>query len=205
MISEERFSETSWKMSYDEYKKCSCSECDKKDCIHRNAYRRMPIIDGGLGLCPNLKKERSIYMSKLYILCELNDENYTDAQFSFYRTYGEAKNAALNACKEWNEKCRIESREFKIIGSASDSAFYVAEIKQLSPKVGTHLLIWHHGYDGVDFEIRFQGTYDECQKQRKREINYLMDKLDLAGEDICDNVVDTGDEWEVFDIVEIRG
>ena len=29
----------------------------KEDCIHRDAYRRLPEIDGGLGLCPNLKGE----------------------------------------------------------------------------------------------------------------------------------------------------
>lgn len=29
----------------------------KEDCIHRGAYRRVPEIDGGLGLCPNLKGE----------------------------------------------------------------------------------------------------------------------------------------------------
>ena len=26
----------------------------KEDCIHRGAYRRVPEIDGGLRLCPNL-------------------------------------------------------------------------------------------------------------------------------------------------------
>lgn len=30
-------------------------ECGKTDCIHRDAYRRLPNIDGGLGLCLNLK------------------------------------------------------------------------------------------------------------------------------------------------------
>ena len=57
MMTEERFAETNWKMSYEEYQKCCCSECDKEDCIHRDAYRRLPEIDGGLGLCPNLKGE----------------------------------------------------------------------------------------------------------------------------------------------------
>ena len=57
MMTEERFKETNYKMSYEEYKKCCCSECDKADCIHRDAYRRLPEIDGGLGLCPNLKGE----------------------------------------------------------------------------------------------------------------------------------------------------
>ncbi len=51
MMTEERFKETNYKMSYEEYKKCCCSECDKASCIHRDAYRRLPEIDGGLVLC----------------------------------------------------------------------------------------------------------------------------------------------------------
>ena len=57
MMTEERFKETNYKMSYEEYKKCCCQRCMKEDCIHRDAYRRLPEIDGGLGLCPNLKEE----------------------------------------------------------------------------------------------------------------------------------------------------
>lgn len=56
MMTEERFKETNYKMSYEEYKKCCCQRCMKEDCIHRDAYRRLPEIDGGLGLCPNLKR-----------------------------------------------------------------------------------------------------------------------------------------------------
>ena len=47
---------TNWKMTYEEYQKCDCTHCGKKDCIHREAHRRIPRIDGGLGLCPNLKE-----------------------------------------------------------------------------------------------------------------------------------------------------
>lgn len=47
---------TNWKMTYEEFQKCDCTHCDKKDCVHRNAFRRVPRIDGGLGLCPNLKQ-----------------------------------------------------------------------------------------------------------------------------------------------------
>lgn len=58
MITRERFvEETNWKMSYEEYKKCYCPECKREECSHREAYRRVPRIDGGLGLCPNLKGE----------------------------------------------------------------------------------------------------------------------------------------------------
>ena len=56
MMTRERFQEANYKMTYEEYQKCCCSECDKKEtCKHRDAYRRLPDIDGGLGLCMNLK------------------------------------------------------------------------------------------------------------------------------------------------------
>ena len=56
MFTREEFKNTAWKMSYEEYAACYCHGCEKKaDCIHFGAYRRVPEIDGGLGLCPNLK------------------------------------------------------------------------------------------------------------------------------------------------------
>ena len=57
MMTKEHFeNNTNWKMTFEEFQKCDCTQCDKKDCIHRNAFRRVPVIDGGLGLCPNLKE-----------------------------------------------------------------------------------------------------------------------------------------------------
>ena len=55
MTREQFENNTNWKMTFEEFQKCDCTHCDKKDCIHRNAFRRVPGIDGGLGLCPNLK------------------------------------------------------------------------------------------------------------------------------------------------------
>lgn len=54
MLTEEEFKKRNFNMSYEEYKKCYCSECDNKTCIHRGTFRRIPMVDGGLGLCPNL-------------------------------------------------------------------------------------------------------------------------------------------------------
>lgn len=56
MITRKEFEDTLWKMSYEEYEKCYCPDCAEKNCIHRDAYRRLPKIDGGLGLCPKLKE-----------------------------------------------------------------------------------------------------------------------------------------------------
>lgn len=51
----EEFANTRWRMTYEEYQRCYCPDCNKTDCPHRDAYRRVPAVDGGLGLCPNLK------------------------------------------------------------------------------------------------------------------------------------------------------
>lgn len=55
MTREEFVNNTGWKMTYEEFLMCDCTICNKKDCVHRDAFRRMPRIDG-VGLCPNLKK-----------------------------------------------------------------------------------------------------------------------------------------------------
>ena len=56
-MTREEFRKTGWKMSYEDFLKCDCTQCEKENCIHRGAYRRVPKIDGGLGLCPKLKGE----------------------------------------------------------------------------------------------------------------------------------------------------
>ena len=66
MMTEERFKETSYKMSYEEYKKCCCPECKRENYIHRDTYRRIPKIDGGLGLCLNLKGDEQ--NEKIFIM-----------------------------------------------------------------------------------------------------------------------------------------
>lgn len=57
-VTREQFEKWDWKCSYEEYLACYCPDCDAKDCKHREAYRRVPVIDGGLGLCPRLKEVR---------------------------------------------------------------------------------------------------------------------------------------------------
>ncbi len=56
MTREQFENNTGWKMTYEEFQKCDCTQYDKKDCLHRGAYRRVPRIDSGLCLCSNLKE-----------------------------------------------------------------------------------------------------------------------------------------------------
>lgn len=37
MMTRERFAETNWKMSYEEYQKCDCTECKKKS-VHTEEH-----------------------------------------------------------------------------------------------------------------------------------------------------------------------
>ncbi len=56
-MTKERFENgTNWQMTYEQCKACYCPDCTKENCPHRDAYRRVPKIDGGLGLCPNLNE-----------------------------------------------------------------------------------------------------------------------------------------------------
>lgn len=57
MMTKEEYKNTNWKMTYEQYQKCYCPECDKANCPHREAFRRVSKIDGGLGLCPRLKEK----------------------------------------------------------------------------------------------------------------------------------------------------
>ena len=145
-------------------------------------------------------------MSKIYLLCELNDENYAYATYSFYKTFEEAEQAAIQTCKDWENDCDIEVENdgFRVTGNY-DESFFVTEIKQIATTQGTHLLVWHHGYEGVDFEVRFQGTCEECKLKMKEDMDNTIEECECLPEDICHNVIDTGNEWKVWDIVEIEG
>lgn len=52
----EYFETTRRKMNSEVFLKCDCTACQRENCPHRDALRRLPKIYGGLGMCPNLKK-----------------------------------------------------------------------------------------------------------------------------------------------------
>ena len=54
-MTEQRFQETGFRMTYAEFSACDCTKCSRENCPHRDAYRRFPFIDGCLALCPNLR------------------------------------------------------------------------------------------------------------------------------------------------------
>ena len=98
----------------------------------------------------------------------------------------------------------------RISANTDDGHFFVTEIKEFDENKGDHILVWHHAYNGVGFGILNVGTEEECIQKRREELKKIFDEYDLANGDNedfdmeNDNVVDTGEEWEVFSIVKIE-
>lgn len=71
--------------------------------------------------------------------------------------------------------------------------------------------VWHHAYDGVRFEIRKSGTHEECSSFTKDDFQETYLKLSEVSPDEVKQyeeddqwILDTGSEWEVWDIVTLK-
>ena len=146
-----------------------------------------------------------------YVLCELNDENYTSPSFSFHKGYDSAQYKAIESINESFKidegfNLRIETTEpqyeydkgrkvIRIDGnyesyemgiSEPTPRFYVTEFFEIDITKGDYLLIYHHAYDGVDFHIEYQGTYKECLEERRKQVKQMFDEYDLSDGDNSD-------------------
>lgn len=147
-----------------------------------------------------------------YLLCMLDDENYTDPTFQIYDTKEQALKSAFgclsNLFKKEGSKIEVSHREEKTrITWNCRGRFLVIELIPYEEE-GDYLLLWHHAYDGVEFEILSQATtYQECVEERIRQIKKLFEEEDLSNGDNedfdinTDTCIDTGSEWEIFSIV----
>lgn len=151
----------------------------------------------------------------LYLVCILDDEHYTDADYEVYDSMDKAKSVcmdreiyeAFEGTFTINEvKYKDGPSGYQIDYSSGDSSFIVNQIIPIKVSEASHLSVWHHGYNGVDFEIRHMGSYSDCmeavEKEAKkcysdnRKYGYYMEYTTYNNQFI----VDTGNEWEVWDV-----
>lgn len=148
----------------------------------------------------------------MFLLCELDDENYTYPCFSQFNSFKKAFDEALVSCGNFNDdNMRIDVTDNRNrISANTDNNFFVTEIKEFDANKGDHILVWHHAYNGVGFGILCVGTEEECIQRRREEVKKIFDEYDLSKGDNenfdmkNDGVIDTGEEWEVFSIVKIE-
>ena len=151
-------------------------------------------------------------MDKVYLVCGLNDENYTEAWYEVHKTHEEAVVAAIKLCKE-NVEDEEEfdiSKDLNRISCGGGDEFYVTQIFEIDLSKGNLLLVWYHAYDVVDFIIDGQ-TRDikQLEDMYTKERNVMLNTCDSkkAGIDFEKEydqfVLDTGTEWEVLDVVDL--
>lgn len=166
MTREEFAKNTSWKMTYEEYQKCYCPNCSRSGCVHRDAFRRVPQIDGGLALCPNLKdkgylefiKDRNIRMNLKYPedrdkMTEERERQFVEDWFSVYEEEGFSK-------KFWSPFGDHKDREgqsFQVIGrcTTEDADLSALPMWNIQFKDGT--IIGAYPEEIIPHEMRYNG------------------------------------------------
>ena len=151
----------------------------------------------------------------MFLICELNDEDYTEPVFRVCETKEKAFEESM---KRLDDLAKKEGSELKVSYHGNRTRidwqlkdwFVVVENLPFNELFGDYLLVWHHAYNGVDFSILGQGTYEECVKKRIAIIKRMFAENDFSSGDNedfdfeTDTCIDTGEEWEMFDIVNVN-
>lgn len=148
-----------------------------------------------------------------YLVCGLNDENYTMPDFHISDTINEAMKIAHDWCIEsmgddyiW---CDIATECLEIFPYEcrktikNEDIFYVTEIKPIKED-SEYVAMWHHAYNGVDFKVIAEGTKEECEKAIDDDIAQLINNLDIYDYKEGDMTIDTGEEWEHWELVKVK-
>lgn len=143
---------------------------------------------------------------KKWLVCNLDDEHYTQAGYTLHNTLCDAMrwcelgiepiDVLLNMHLE-----RVEDAEmFRYDYSYPDdnSPFIVNFIMEIDINADDYICIWYHAYEGVDFKLLHQGTFDECFEARTKYLNNISCTVENNYPDQI--VIDTGNEWEIIDI-----
>ena len=157
---------------------------------------------------------------KIFLVCSLNDENYTQADYDFCNTFEEAKEKCIENVAEYYEisKEKVISRmEFRYDEESNTyyysyqdddengNSFFVNQIIEIDVDKEDYLCIWHHAYDGVDFKVVKTSSDKECSDVMYEESDKVFKE---CGTEIsignAQVVVDTTEEWEVWDIVKVQ-
>lgn len=143
---------------------------------------------------------------KKWLVCNLDDEHYTQAGYTLHNTLRDAMrfcelgiepiDVLLNMHLE-----RVEDAEmFRYDYSYPDdnSPFIVNFIMEIDINADDYICIWYHAYEGVDFKLLHQGTFDECFEARTKYLNNISCTVENNYPEQI--VIDTGNEWEIIDI-----
>ena len=153
---------------------------------------------------------------KRYLVCSLNDENYTQADYDFCSTFEEAKEKCIENVAEYYEISNEEATsrmEFRYDEESNnhfynyqdEDSFFVNQIIEIDINKEDYLCVWHHAYDGVDFNVIKIGSDKECSdfmyKDSDTTFKEYGAEISVGSAQV---VIDTSEEWEVWDVIKVE-
>ena len=153
---------------------------------------------------------------KRYLVCSLNDENYTQADYDFCNTFEGAKYKCIENVAEYYEisneevmsRMKFEYNEESnnhFYNYQDEDSFFVNQIIEIDINKEDYLCVWHHAYDGVDFNVIKIGSDKECSdfmyKDSDTTFKEYGAEISIGNAQV---VIDTGEEWEVWDVIKVE-
>ena len=152
-----------------------------------------------------------------YLVCSLNDENYTQADYDFCNTFEEVKEKCIENVSEYYEISKEEATsrmEFRydeelnnhFYNYQDEDSFFVNQIIEIDVNEEDYLCVYHHAYNGVDFDVVKAGSDKECSDVmtvEAEEVFFECINGEISYSDV-QVVVDTQEEWEVWDIIKVQ-
>ena len=149
---------------------------------------------------------------KVWLVCSLDDDHYSQADYTLHNTLCDAMRAceqevmevfevsAIDALLDMHLK-RVKDTEmfrYNYTDPENRNYFIVNFIMEIDIDAGDYICIWYHAYEGVDFKVLHQGTFDECMEARTKYLNSIVCTVEYNYPKQI--ITDTGDEWEIIDI-----
>lgn len=163
---------------------------------------------------------------KVYLVCSLNDKDYMDPEFEFFKYFEDAHRCIKETIAESTMNNDISDKEVEYIiplGNCitrveytfydydDNEHFIVFEVFEIEISDGDCLCMFHHAYDGVGFCVEKIGTFEECRNQMLDSAAQTANdfNIDITDEDVFeinegDSCVDTGEEWHMCDIIQFN-
>lgn len=159
-----------------------------------------------------------------YLVCGLSENEPFKAKFDFCETLQDAFKICVNNVIEHfvfyrNMEDDILSKgKLSFLDSTNDGMNFsytegketyhnsILELDSI-PMKKTHMIVWHHCYLDVDFDIHMEGSLEECQKQMYKEARKLYTEYEGTEWKRSETQISFHDsyEWQCWDIIEIPG
>lgn len=148
----------------------------------------------------------------MYLVCGLDDESYAHPTFKFEEHLENANKLLVDLCLEFadgNDYYELTREGNRCTAKYEEGypyngeKFLVTEMFVVEDSA-EYVLVYHHGYDGVDFNILEQGTFEECLLAKNKDIKKNFSEDEIEWEDGNQTCVDTGNEWCLWNILKVE-